>query len=180
MTDNAFARAAQQASTPPTQGGTDQLTGNREGYDPLFGGESWPSLFIKTDAPGTTKTGVVSDVPFSKQSRFFTRDGSLGALKFWGDDNKPTEQTTDAAGRPRRPVMDEVFPLQTEYRDRGKDGQPDSGKRGFYIGNKYAMDAVKKAIRAAGVSSRDQLKGKTMTVTRSGEEGKWEYAVILS
>lgn len=178
MTDNAFARAAQQASpAPAAQPATDPMTGNQEGYDPFFGGESWPSLFIKTDAPGSKKVGIIVDVPFSKQSRFYTRDGSLGALKFWGDDNKPTEQIADAAGRPRRPVMDEVFPLRTEYRDRSRDGQPDTGKRGFYVGNKYAMDAVKKAIRAAGVTSREQLKGKTMTVTRSGEEGKWEYEV---
>ncbi len=178
MTDNAFAAAAQQASTPAPS--RDPLTGNQEGYDPLFGGKSLPSLFVKTHAPGASKTGIVSDVPFRKQSRFYTRDGSIGALKFWGDDNKPTEQSTDAAGKARRPVEDEVWPLTTEYRDRSKDGQPDSGDRAFYAGNKYAMDALIKAVRAAGISSREQIKGMRLTIVRKGEEGKWEYEATLS
>ena len=180
MTENAFAAAAAKASPAPAQPARDPLTGNQEGYDPLFGGKSLPSLFVKTDAPGTTKTGIVSDVPFRKQSRFYMRDGSLGALKFWGDDNKPTEQATDASGQARRPVEDEVWPLTTEYRDRGKDGQADSGDRAFYAGNKYAMDALIKAVRAAGISSREQIKGMRLTIVRKGEEGKWEYEATLT
>jgi hypothetical protein len=181
MTENAFARAAAATSGQGAQPATDQLTGNAEGYDPLFGGgKSLPSLFVKSHGPGAELTGIVTDVPFQKHSRTFMRDGSLGALKYWGDDNKPTETPVDAAGQPRRPVMDQVFPLQTEYRDRGPADRPDDGARAWYLSNKYAMEAAKKAIADAGITSREQIKGMRLTVIRDGEEGKWDYIAKLT
>lgn len=181
MTDSAFARAAQQASGQSTQPATDPMTGNREGYDPMFGGQSYPSLFTKHHGPGTTLTGIVSDVPFDKHSREYKRDGTLGALQYWDDETgKPTDKPVDARGQARRKVEDWVYPLRTEYRDRATSDREDDGTRAFYAGNKYQKGAMRAAIRAAGVSSREQIKGMRLTITRSGEEGKWDYSATLT
>lgn len=179
MTENAFARAAA-TSGATTVAPTDQLTGNTEGYDPLFGGgPSRPSLFIEAHPSGTEFTGTITEAPFDKHSRFFKR-GGIGELKYWGDDNKPTADATDARGNARRPVNDTVVPLSTDQRDRSSDRFQDDGTRAWYLKSKSAMEAFKKAIVEAGVTSRPQLVGMTLTVKRYGSEDNWQFDAKLS
>lgn len=161
---------------------TDSLTGNNAGYDPLFStGESRPSVLNKSHEAGDRVTGVISDAPFDKQSRFMDEDEAgkpvSGDLKWWGEDNKPTSVQAGPNGA-RKPVMDTVVPLKTEYRDRGQD---DTGSRAWYVGGKPAMDALRNAIAAAGLTSREQMVGMTLTVERTGKAGRaWLYKASLS
>jgi hypothetical protein len=179
---SAFAEAAAQASQQATAPQTDQLTGNNEGYDPLFGGEKLVSLFDKTMGVGTSRTGVITKAPEDRQSRFY-KAGGVGALKFWGVDGKPTEKSTGPDGKPLNPCMDTVFVLQTDYRlnqaellDKGIDS--DEGLRGVFASGAQ-LTAIKAAIRDAKLSSRAQLVGKRLTLTRTGKTVKGDFEVWI-
>lgn len=155
----------------------DDFTGEDE-YDSLFGGEKLPALFDKTHDVGTTRSGVITEEPKPRHSRFYAADGA-GALKYWGDDNKPTKESRDQDGKPRKPVMDEVFVLQTEYRLTPqqlakRDMDEDSGLRGVFAGGDD-LRAIKKAIRKAKVKNRRALVGMTLTLTRTGQVKKGEF-----
>lgn len=172
MSDDPYAEAAQSAEPQ-----TDALTGNNEGYDPLFGGEKLVSLFNKTHGIGTSRSGRISKAPEDRQSRFFKEDG-VGALKFWGKNAAgkavPVANDTDASGNKLKPCLDTVFVLDTEYRltpaelaERGMD--EDNGKRGFFASGDSFV-AIRKAIQEARLSSRSQLVGMKLTVTRTGKK----------
>jgi hypothetical protein len=157
---------------------TDQLTGNNSGYDPLFGGEKLVALFDKTIGIGVERTGIITDAPKDRQSRFFKAGGS-GALKFWGPDGKPTADANGPDGKPLNPCMDTVFVLDTDYRlnpaelaDKGMD--EDSGQRGVFASGAQ-LKAIKDAIRQAQVSSREQLKGMRLTLKRTGKKPAGDF-----
>lgn len=188
---NAFAQAAAQASQAQQQNSapaTDQLTGNNSGYDPLFGGEKLVSLFDKTIGIGIERTGTISKAPEDRQSRFY-KAGGQGALKFWGADGKPTSNTAGPDGKPLNPCMDTVFVLQTDYRltpaellERQLDS--DEGLRGVFASGAQ-LAAIKKAIRDARVSSREQLVNMRLTLMRTGKTTKgdfeaWTWAAKLA
>lgn len=176
MTD-AFSAAAAQAAQQNTAPQTDQLTGNNAGYDPLFGGESMPSLFNEAHGIGVKRRGKITDVPFDKQSRFFKR-GGLGDLKWWGEDSQPTKEPVGPNGA-RRPVMDTVIPLQTDYREalKSRDGSPveDSGVRGLYIGGAESLKAFKRALKEVGITSREQLPGYMLEGERTGKKPAGDF-----
>lgn len=181
MTESAFARAAAQASGTPA---ADQLTGQvDDGYDPLFGGgQSMPSIFNRTHGVGDKVTGIISDIPKDKQSRFLDEDENgkptSGKLKYWGEDNRPTDQPVAPNGTQRKPVMDTVIPLNTDYNDRGAE---DTGLRAWYVAGKPALDAMRKAIQAAGITSRQQMVGYRLTVWRTGKIARaWQYEATLT
>ena len=186
MTENAFAAAAAKASPAASAPRTDPMTGNNSGYDPLFGGgKPRPSIFNKAIGVGVEVTGIISEKPFDKQSRFTDEDENgnhvNGALKFWDrtvQPNRPTDKTHDVSGKANDPVMDTIVPLSTDYRDKGPE---DDGSRGWYIGGKPAMDAVRKAIQDAKLTSREQMVGMRLTVKRTGKSGRaWLYAARLT
>lgn len=164
------------------QPNTDQLTGNNEGFDALFSDtERRPSLFTKEHGVNVKRSGIITKAPFDKQSRFMDEDelgnAKPGALKFWGEDNKPTDNPAGPVGT-RKPVMDTVFPVQTDYRDKGAE---DDGSRAWYVGGKPAMDAIKNAIQAARLTSREQMVGMRLTVWRTGKSGRaWKWAAELA
>ena len=178
---NAFAQAAAAASQQAAPA-TDQLTGNNSGYDPLFGGEKLVSLFDKTMGVGTSRTGIITKAPEDRQSRFYKASGQ-GALKFWGADGRPTENTTGPDGKPLNPCMDTVFVLATDYRltpaellDKSLDS--DEGLRGVFASGAQ-LTAIKGAIRDAKLSSREQLIDKRLTLTRTGKTVKGDFEVWL-
>lgn len=192
MTNDPFAAAAQNTSgqSAGAAPGQDSLTGNNAGYDPLFGGEKLVSLFDKTIGVGVVREGIISKPPTDKQSRFY-KAGGVGALKFWapqGSDKPVTEQPNGPDGTPNRPCMDTVFVLQTDYRLSGDElGQrqmeEDEGLRGFFASG-ASLAATRTAIRAAGVSSREQLVGMKMSILRTGKTQKgdfeaWTWAVKI-
>lgn len=184
----AAAKAAQQANTQGATPQTDDLTGNNSGYDPLFGGEKLVSLFDKTIGIGTPRTGIITKAPEDRQSRFYVAGGQ-GALKFWGPDGKPTKNTNGPDGKPLNPCMDTVFVLQTEYRltpaellDKGLD--EDTGLRGVFASGAQ-LAAIKKAIRDAKLSSREQLAGMRLSLVRTGKKPAgdfeaWTWAAELT
>jgi hypothetical protein len=146
-------------------------------FDDLFGGEKLSSLFNKTHGTGTSRTGIIVKAPEKRQSRFF-KEGGAGALKFWGTDGKVTEAAAGLAG-PNKPVMDEVFVLDTEYRmtpgelqDAGRDD--DNGQRGVFASGAQ-LAAIKAAIKESGATSRSQLVGARLTLTRTGKVQKGDY-----
>lgn len=148
-----------------------------EEFDSLFGGEKLPSLFNKMHGTGTTRAGIIVKPPVKRQSRFF-KEGGLGALKFWGADGKPTDQATGPAG-PNRPVYDEVFVLDTEYRmtpaelsEAGMD--EDNGQRGVFASGDM-LRAIREAIKKSGARSRPELVGARLTLTRVGKVQKGDY-----
>lgn len=159
---------------------SDDLTG----YDDLFGGEKLPGLFNKTHDVGTTRTGIIVKVPEKRQSRFYKAGGS-GKPKFWGLDGKPTENTLGPDGKALRPVMDEMFVLDTEYRMTPeqlsqKEMEEDNGQRGVFAGG-ADLRAIKAAIKASGAKKREDLVGAQLTMTRTGKKIKgdfeeWEWA----
>lgn len=181
----AAAKAAEQQNTAPQ---TDGLTGNNSGYDPLFGGEKLVSLFDKTMGTGTSRTGIITKAPEDRQSRFY-KAGGQGALKFWGSDGKPTDKNVGPDGKALNPCMDTVFVLQTEYRLTGpelleRQMDEDEGLRGVFASGAQ-LAAIKKAIRDARLSSREQLVGKRLTLTRTGKTVKgdfeaWTWAAALA
>jgi hypothetical protein len=155
---------------------TDDLTG----YDDLFGGEKLPGLFDKTMDVGTTRTGIIVKEPVKRQSRFYKADGS-GKPKFWGVDGKPTAETRAADGTALRPVMDEVFVLDTDYRLTdmqlaAKDMDEDNGQRGVFAGG-ADLKAVKAAIKKSGAKSRADLVGARLTLTRTGKKIVGDFEV---
>lgn len=180
---SAFADAAaavgQQGSSAPT--GTDQLTGNNRGYDPLFGGEKLPSLFNKTHDVGTELSGVIAKAPEDRQSRFY-KAGGLGALKFWapsGSEKPVTDKEINPDGTKNRPCMDTMFVLDTDYRMtademRQKGMDEDNGQRGVFAGGADLI-AIRKAIREVGVTSREQLVGMRLTLKRTGKTVKGDF-----
>jgi hypothetical protein len=186
MTDE-FAAASEAASAARNTGAapaTDHLTGNNSGYDPLFGGERRPSILNKTHGVGATVTGIIADVPYDKQSRFYKANGGMGDLKFWGKEGKPTKDAIGADGKPNRPVMDTVVPIDTEYRLTAaelaeKEMDSDSGARSWSVGGGEELAAFRKAIRAARLSSRDQLVGKRITITRTGKRPAGDFEAWL-
>lgn len=159
-----------------------------DGYDSLFGGGRLISLFDKTHGVGTERHGVITEAPKPKQSRFYSAAGN-GALKYWGDDNRPTEEQFDRKGEPRKPVMDEVFVLQTDYQLspaelKKKELDEDDGLRGVFAGGDQ-LRAIKQAIRKAKVKNREALVGMTLSLTRTGQKvvgdfEAWEWKAELS
>ena len=147
-------------------------------FDSLFGGQPLPALFDKTHDVGTSRTGIITEPPKPKQSRFYAAGGK-GDLKYWGDDNKPTSEARDRDGKPRKPVLDEVFVLQTEYRltkaqlDK-RDMDEDPGLRGVFAGGDQ-LRAIKTAIRKARVKNRAALVGMRLTLTRTGQKQVGDY-----
>lgn len=158
------------------------------GYDSLFGGEKLISLFDKTHDVGSSRTGVITKAPEGRQSRFFA-EGSVGALKYWGEDGKPTEEKRAPDGTELKPCMDEVFVLQTDYvapkhklEELGLD--EDSGLRGVFASGKQ-LTAIRQAIRDAKVKNRDALVGMTLTLTRTGrvpagQFKAWTWDAVLT
>lgn len=158
------------------------------GYDSLFGGEKLISLFDKTHDVGTSRTGIITKAPETRQSRFFADEG-IGALKFWGEDGVPTEDTRSADGRPLKPCMDEVFVLQTDYvaspsKLEALGLEEDSGLRGVFASGDQ-LKAIRQAIRDAKVKNRDALVGMTLALTRTGKAPagkykKWTWKATLA
>lgn len=148
-----------------------------EEYDSLFGGEKLPSLFDKTHDVGTTRVGIIMKAPEDRQSRFY-KAGGQGKLKYWGTDNKPTENPTGLTG-PNKPCMDTVFVLSTEYRLteaqlEQREMDEDNGNRGvFASGNLKA--AIRTAIKGSGAKKRTDLVGARLTLTRTGKTIKGEF-----
>lgn len=153
------------------------MSDDLELFDDLFGGEKLSSLFNKTHGTGTTREGIIVKAPEKRQSRFF-KEGGVGALKFWDNSGKPTEAAAGLAG-PNKPVMDEVFVLDTEYRmtpgelkDAGRD--EDNGQRGVFASGAQ-LAAIKAAIKESGATSRSQLVGAKLSLTRTGRAKKGDY-----
>lgn len=149
-----------------------------EEFDSLFGGEKLPSLFNKTHVTGTTRAGIIIKPPTKRQSRFF-KEGGRGALKFWGADGKPTDKATGPGGAPNRPVMDEVFTLDTDYRMTPAElseaeMDEDSGQRGVFASGDM-LRAIREAIKKSGAKSRPELVGARLTLTRVGKVQKGDY-----
>lgn len=164
----------------------DDLTGNNEGYDPLFGGERLISLFDKTIGVGVERSGIITKAPEDRQSRFY-KAGGAGALKFWVPkgatwaDGKPvTDKSVDpVTGEKLRPCMDTVFVLQTDERLSDADlaareMDEDNGLRGVFASGAQ-LKAIRDAIRAAGVSSRTALVGMRLTLVRTGTTVKGDF-----
>ncbi len=182
MTENAFARAAAQGSN----GQTSQVipAGQESSKSQLFnrGGESYPSLFTKVHEVGAVRKGTITKAPYDRQSRFLDADENgnhkAGALKYWGEDGKPTAEANGPQGA-RRPVMDTVIPLQTDYS--GERGSDDTGVRAWFLGGKPALDAMGEAIAASGITSEAEMVGMTLTVERLPKVKRaWQYKVTLS
>ena len=81
------------------------------------------------------------------------------------------EQATDMDDKPRffasgDPIMEYVFVLQTDYRDRGDD---DDGRRWLFAGWKK-LDAIRDALRTAGVKTDDAVIGGTLAIQYTGDE----------
>lgn len=179
MTSSAFAAAAQAAAqqtqnTNPAQDRLiepeDQQRGGIEAR--LFGGEKLPSLFNKTHGLNDKVTGIIKDEPFEIQSRTFSQSGA-GEPRFWGQDNKPcTDPVDKATGKPNRPIMDMVVPLDTDYRMPAEElakrqMDSDDGSRGLYLSSED-LKAFKAALRKARITSLAGLVGKRVTMWRSG------------
>jgi hypothetical protein len=142
------------------------------GYDSLFSGEKLPSLFNKTHTAGTERSGIIVKAPENRQSRFF-KEGGTGALKFWGNDGKPTDKDTG------RPVMDVVFVLDTDYRMTEAElaeaeMDEDNGQRGVFASGDM-LRAIKDAIKKSGAKTRAQLVGARLTLKRVGKVQKGDY-----
>lgn len=178
---NAFAEAAKSA------GQTSQVIpqGQESAKSQLFnrGGESYPSLFTKVHEAGAVRSGVITKAPYDRQSRFLDEDENgnhkAGALKYWGEDGKPTAEANGPQG-PRNPVMDTIVPLQTNYS--GERGADDTGVRAWFLGGKPALDAMAAAIAAVGdINSEADMVGMTLTVERLPKiKRAWQYKVTLS
>ncbi len=183
---SAFANAAAQASGQNTSApsGDPLITTPAEGADPLFsGGQSLPSLFTKEHDAGAVRTGVISKVPYDRQSRFLDEDENgrpiAGDLKWWGEDNKPSKDAAGPNGAARQPVMDTIVPLTTSYA--GEKGPEDGGERAWYVGGAPAMNALKAAIAELKLTSREQMVGLTITIERLPKiKRAWQYKVTLS
>lgn len=142
-----------------------------DGFDSLFGGGALPSLFDKTHGIGDVRWGIITEPPKPKHSRFFAADGR-GALKYWGENNKPVKETRGSDGKPLRPVEDEVFVLQTKYtlsaaQMAKKDMDEDPGLRGVFAGGND-LRAIRSAIKKARVRNRQALVGMKLTMVRTG------------
>lgn len=158
------------------------------GYDSLFGGEKLISLFDKTIGVGEERSGVILKAPETRQSRFYSATGG-GALKFWGEDGKPTKETRGADGKALRPCNDEVFVLQTNYTAskhdlQKRDMDEDNGQRGVFASGAQ-LRAIKDAIRKAKVKNRDALVGMTLTLVRTGQHTvgdfeAWDWSAKLT
>lgn len=149
---------------------TDELIENE--YDSLFGGQKLPSLFNATHGAGTERSGIIVKAPEKRQSRFY-KAGGLGALKFWGADGKPTDKVTD------RPVYDEVFVLDTEYRMTEAElaeaeMDEDPGQRGVFASGDL-LRAIREAIKKSGAKTRQQLVGARLTLKRVGKVQKGDF-----
>jgi len=174
---NAFAEAAksngqQSSQVAPAQSATSQL------FDQ--GGQSYPSLFVGAHDAGTVRTGTITKAPYDRQSRFLDEDENgnpkPGALKYWGEDGKPT---ADSDGGRRNPVMDTIIPVSTSYK--GEKGADDNGDRAWYAAGGPALNAMREAIRASGVTSVEDMVGMTLTVERLPKiKRAWQYEVTLS
>lgn len=150
---------------------SDDLVIDQE-YDSLFGGDKLPSLFNKTHGVGTERSGIIVKRPEKRQARFF-KEGGTGALKFWGNDGKPTADDTG------KPVWDEVFVLDTDYRMTAAELEEaemdeDNGQRGVFAGGDM-LRAIKEAIKKAKARNRDQLVGARLTLKRTGKVQKGDY-----
>jgi hypothetical protein len=153
----------------------------------LMGGQSVPSMFNKSHGLNDDVTGVITELPTQKQSRFYA-EGAAGALKYWSESaNKPTEDAVDrVTGRPNNPLYDTVVKCATEYRKPGD--VEDEGLRAFYLaGNdlKAFRAAISVAKQAGIISSFADLVGLRVTGRRIGQvpTGKgnsaWTYAFKL-
>lgn len=159
----------------------DDLIGNVEGYDPLFGEEKLISLFDKTIGVGVSRTGIITKAPEDRQSRFF-KAGGAGALKFWspqGSEKPVTDKPVGPNGETLRPCMDTVFVLDTDYRLTGpelaeRNMDEDNGQRGVFASGAQ-LKAIRQAIKDARVSSRAQLAGMRLTLVRTGKRPAGDY-----
>lgn len=150
------------------------------GQSRLFGGEGGaPSLFNKTHAVGTKRTGIITKAPYDQQR---TKLGS-GEPLFWGQGKgqPPTTDAIDAAtGQRNRPVMDTVIELDTEYTmdaseaaRLGREEAYEGGERRVFVGReiKPFKDAIKDAVkRGVQLTCDEDMVGKRLTVERSREE----------
>jgi hypothetical protein len=135
--------------------------GNGSSYDPLFGGGKSATF----NNIGDSYTGTVISSPREMQQR----DLESGEPKFYKDGN---------------PMMQTVIEIQTAQRDPEDDA--DDGVRVLYMkGQRIA--ALRNAIRTAGIKSRQDMVGATVTVTcvkqekpeRKGLNGKKVYDVSV-
>ncbi len=176
---NAFAEAAKSAGQQ-----TSQVAPAQSASSQLFdqGGQSYPSLFTKVHEAGTVRTGVIIKAPYDRQGRFLDTDENgnpkPGALKYWGEDGKPTAEANGPQGA-RNPVMDTIIPVSTSYS--GEKGADDNGDRAWYAAGGPALNAMREAIRTSGVTSVDDMVGMTLTVERLPKiKRAWQYKVTLS
>jgi hypothetical protein len=150
----------------------------------LFAGGvvSYPSLFNKTHALGTERTGIITRVT-DVHSRTYSTEGP-GELKYWqeGEKGPVTRAVNHLTGKPNRPVLDTHFELDTEYRlsaaeaaaigRRPEDVEQDEGKRVFAAGG-FDIKAVKEALARdagpLGITKTADLIGKRITVKRAGQ-----------
>ncbi len=178
---DAFAEAAAKAGNGGQSTSTEGARST--GTSQIFGRvESLPSLFVGSHEAGTVRQGVITKEPYDRQSRFLDEDedgnAKAGDLKWWGDDNKPTKDRFDAAGKERKPVMDTIIALSTPYK--GEKGPDDNGNRAWYIGGKAAMDAIIAAIGEANVGAEEMV-GMTLTVERLPKVKRaWQWKATLS
>ncbi len=180
---SAFADAAAKVSQGTPAGGS-QVMGQQQAGSQLFsGGQSLPSLFTKEHGENAVRAGVISKAPYDRQSRFMDEDENgrpiSGDLKWWGEDNKPSKDATGPGGVARRPVMDTIIPLTTQYA--GEKGQDDKGDRAWYVSGGPALNAMREAIDSCGATSPEDLVGMTLTVTRLPKVRRaWQYKATLT
>ena len=137
----------------------------------LFGSEGGaPSLFNKSHAVGTERTGIISKAPYSQQR---TKRGTNEPL-FWGIDNKP--KILNEGGQSNRPVNDDVIEIDTEYvMDQAeaaildRDEPYEGGERRVFVGRerKAFKEAIKDAVkRGIRLTCDEDMVGKRLTVKR--------------
>jgi hypothetical protein len=137
------------------------MTQDNSSYDPLFGGGKSATF----NNVGDAYTGEVLSPPREMQQR----DLESGDPKFYKDGN---------------PMMQTVVEIQTVQRDPEDDA--DDGVRAVYFkGQRLA--ALRAAVRAAGIKTRQGMVGATLTITctkqekpeRKGLNGKKIYDVSI-
>lgn len=170
MTDNdPWAEQQEQQNA----GGRQEAYGN--GPSRLFGAEGGaPSLFNKTHAVGTERTGIITKAPYDQQR---TKMGS-GEPLFWqaGEKQPVTAPANPHTGQPNRPVNDTVIELDTEYvMDQAeatalnRETPYEGGERRDFVGRelKAFKEAIKDAVaRGIRLTCDDDMVGKRLTKKR--------------
>jgi hypothetical protein len=156
----------------------------QDGKSQLFNtGSVAPSLLNKTHGLNTERTGVITKLPYDRQSV----DYNTKRPKFWEDGNsgkgqKPVDYpVSKVTGRPNRPVMDTFLELETNYTMDaaeasavGREGPYEGTERVFVAGGadlKALQDAIADANkRGLRIASEQDMVGKRITVKRVGQK----------